>query len=154
MGIQHFNENSKIFSQKIPSLVDEVQKICRDHTHLSFHKGIDININRQKRYGTCSSFIFIHISEFAHRQCFLYQMCYWRKSFVRQKGNFMPLSWLRLITQCARFFFPFVVFSTHHCTVHIKNWDTPKKLFVKWLFVRHIQCQGTTRYYMWCSTIQ
>ena len=46
------------------------------------------------------------------------------------------------------FFFPFVVFSTH-CTVHIKNWDTPKKLFVKWLFVRHIQCQGTT-----CGVVQ
>ena len=51
-------------------------------------------------------------------------------------------------TMCTIFFFPFVVFSTH-CTVHIKNWDTPKKLFVKWLFVRHIQCQGTT-----CGVVQ
>ena len=87
----------------------------------------------------------LHMDSVICTKCATEEKVLWDK-----KENFMPLSWPRLITQCARFFFLFVF----QPTVHIKNWDTPKKLFVKWLFVRHIQCQGTTRYYMWCSTIQ
>ena len=135
----------RIFPKKNPNLVDEVHKFSRNtYSFLPFQRGIYI-VNRQKRWEQLLKFYFYPYIWVCTWTVLSVPNVLLKKKFCETKRKLYAVVVTTLDHTMCTIFFPFVVFSTH-CTVHIKNWDTPKKLFVKWLFVRHIQCQGTTRY--------